>query len=127
MKSATMFSALRKSRQVTNMALDRVHDYLDLFRVEMKIRGAEMGIRIAGFAVAGLFGLLATIFLGLAIIITFWESDYRALAAWFVVLLYGGIAAAGAIYALKQSEPVSLTDTMRNELRHDLQTIKESL
>ncbi|SNS35131.1 Uncharacterized membrane protein YqjE [Noviherbaspirillum humi] len=122
-----MFSALRKSKQVTNLALDRVHDYLDLFRVEMKIRGAEMGIRIAGFAVAGLFGLLATVFLGLAIIITFWESDYRALAAWFVVLLYGGIAAAGVIYALKQSEPVSLTDTLRNELRHDIQTIKESL
>lgn len=100
---------------------------MDLLRVEVKIREQQLGLRLAGYAVAALFALLATIFFGLAIIISFWDSDYRALAAWFVVLLYGGIAAISLRLCMKQVQPQSLATTLRSELRRDIEAIKESI
>jgi uncharacterized membrane protein YqjE len=123
-----MFAALQKSKQLYIITLDRIGDYLDLLRVEMKIREHQLVLRIAGFAVAGLFGLLATVFLGLAIIISFWDSDYRTLAAWFVVLLYGGVAAAGVMLGMKQFKSAPpLTTTLRTELQRDIDVIRGSL
>jgi uncharacterized membrane protein YqjE len=127
MKSATMFSALHKSKQLSIIMLDRMGDYLDLLRVELKIREHDIVLKLAGYAVAGLFGLLATVFLGLAIIVSFWDSSYRALAAWFVVLLYGGIAALSLRYSMKHFKSQSLATTLRSEMRRDIDTIKESI
>jgi uncharacterized membrane protein YqjE len=127
MKTATMFSALHKSRQLSVIVLDRVGDYLDLLRVEMKIREQDLAVRVVGYTVAVLFALLATIFFGLAVIVSFWDSDYRALAAWFVVVLYGAIAGISLRICMKHFEPQSLTATLRNEVRRDIDIIKENV
>jgi uncharacterized membrane protein YqjE len=122
-----MFSALHKSRQLYLIALDRLGDYVDLLRVEMKIREYQFAIRMAGFAVALLFALLATIFLGLAIIVTFWDSGLRILAAWFVVAMYGVIAAVSLNMCMKHFRSPPLTTNLRSELQRDIDMIKESL
>jgi uncharacterized membrane protein YqjE len=125
-----MFSALHtlhKSKQLAMITLDRVGDYMDLLRVEMKLSEHELILRLAGYAVAGLFSLLATVFLGLAIIVTFWDSDFRALAAWFVVVLYGAIAGISLRLCMKHIRAQSIANTLRTELRRDINVIKESL
>jgi uncharacterized membrane protein YqjE len=118
---------LQKSKQLSLIALERVSDYLDLLRVEVKIREHELVMRMAGYAVATLFGLLAIIFFGLAIIVSFWDSQYRALAAWFVVVLYAGIAGISLYMCMKHFVSQSIASTLRTELRRDIDTIKESL
>jgi uncharacterized membrane protein YqjE len=122
-----MFTALHKSKQLYLITLDRVGDYMDLLRVEVKIREHQLAFRIAGFTIAILFTLLATVFLGLAIIVSFWSSEYRALAAWFVVLLYGAIAGISFNLCMKHFRSQPLTATLRNELQRDINVIKESL
>lgn len=122
-----MFAAIHKSKQLYLIALDRVGDYMDLLRVEVKIREQQLAMRLAGFAVAILFALLATVFLGLAIIISFWGTDYRALAAWFVVLLYAGIAGFTFNLVMKHFRSPPLTTMLRSELQRDIDIIKESL
>jgi uncharacterized membrane protein YqjE len=122
-----MLSTLQKSKQLYVIVLDLISDYLDLLKVELKIREQQLAMRIAGFAVAALFGLLAIVFFGLAVIVSFWDSSYRPLAAWFVVLLYGGIAAIALNLCLKHFRSPPLTNMLRSELNRDLQAIKESL
>lgn len=122
-----MFSALHKSKQLYLITLDRVTDYIDLLKVEMKLREYQLAFRMAGFAVALLFGLLATIFLGLAIIISFWDTSLRILAAWGVVILYGAVAALSVSYCLKHFRSPPLGGLLRNELQRDLNVIKENL
>lgn len=127
MKTATVFSALQKSRQLSMIAMDRASDYMDLLKVELKIREQDIVFKIAGFAIGALFGLLATVFLGLAIIVSFWDSQYRALAAWFVVLLYGGIAAFSLRYCMTHFKSPPLSQSLRDQLRRDMDVIKESI
>jgi uncharacterized membrane protein YqjE len=122
-----MLSALHKSKQLYIITLERIGDYLDLLRVEMKIREQQLAIRIAGFTVAVLFTLLATIFFGLAIIVSFWSTDYRALAAWFVVVLYGAIAGISYSMCVKHFRSQPLTTTLRSQLQRDIDVIKESI
>jgi uncharacterized membrane protein YqjE len=125
-----MFSALhtlQKSKTLSMIALDRAGDYLDLLKVEMKIRENEFLMRLAGYAGAAIFGLLAAFFLGVAIIVSFWDSDYRALAAWFVVVLYGAVAGISLKLCMKHLNSPSLAGTLRTELRRDIDVIKESL
>lgn len=121
-----MFAALKKSRQLYLIVLDRCGDYFDLLRVEMKIREHKIVVRIAGFTIAALFALLASAFLGLAIILTFWES-HRALAAWAVVLLYSGIAGISLALCVRQLRSDSIATTLRNEFHRDIETIRGSL
>jgi uncharacterized membrane protein YqjE len=118
---------LQKSKQLYMIALERVSDYLELLRIEMKIREQEFVLRLAGYMVAVLFALLATIFFGLAVIVSFWDSSYRTLAAWFVVVLYAGVAAASLRMCMKHFHKQSIASTLRAELRHDIDVIKESL
>lgn len=122
-----MMSALHKSRTLYLITLDRLSDYFDLLRVEMKIREHHIAFRIAGFTVALLFTLLATIFFGLAIIVSFWDSPHRTLAAWVVVLLYGVIAGVSFNLCIKHFRSLPIATTLRTELRQDIDAIKESL
>lgn len=122
-----MLSALHKSKQLSVIALERFGDYFDLLRVEMKIREQQFALRMAGFAAAALFALLATIFLGIAIIVSFWTTEYRALAAWFVVVLYGAIAAVCFNMCIRHFHSPPLGATLRNELQRDINAIKESI
>ncbi|MCM0043653.1 MAG: phage holin family protein [Burkholderiaceae bacterium] len=122
-----MFETLQKTRQLSLIALDRLGDYLALLRIELKLQGRELVVQMIGYAVAALLGLFVLLFLGIAIIVSFWDSDYRALAAWFVVLLYAGGAAAGVAVARKHSGKTAGLGTLRDELKRDVALVRESL
>ncbi len=122
-----MFETLKKSRQLAAIALDRIGDYVALLRIEMKLQGRELGVQVAGYAAAALFALFALLFFGIALIVSFWDSDYRALAAWVVVVLYAGGAAAGIAMARRHAGRESPLRALGEEMRRDIALVRESL
>ena len=122
-----MFETLRKSRLLTVIALDRLSDYLALLRLELKIQSRELGARAVGYAIAALCTMFTMLFIGIAIIVSFWDSVYRVLAAWMVVALYAGGAYAGQWIARRHSGKTTVLDTLRDEIRRDASLLRESL
>lgn len=122
-----MFETLHKSKQISVIALDRLGDYIELLRIELKLQGRELGLQLMGYAVAALFAILAVIFLGIAIILTFWDSPQRVTAAWGVVALYLILAGGGFFLSLKHKYAGSAFSTLRNELKRDVDLVKESI
>lgn len=122
-----MFETLQKSKQISVIALDRLGDYIELLRIELKLQGREIGMQIAGYLAAALFGVLLAVFLGLAIILTFWDSPHRTLAAWGVVALYAALVAGAVSFSLKHAQIGSAFSTLRNELKRDVELVKESI
>lgn len=122
-----MFETIRKSKEISVIAKDRLGDYFELLRIEMKLQGRELGIMALGGAVGAMFALIAVIFIGFAIIVTFWDTQYRALAAWLVVALYAVIAGVSFAVALKHKPSASALETLRNELRRDVDLVKENI
>ena len=122
-----MLNVLKKSRQLAVIALDRVGDYLALLRIEMKLQGREIGVQVAGYLAAAVFALFALLFIGIAIIISFWDSDFRVLAAWLVVALYASGAAAGMALARRHAGREAPLLAMREQMRRDIALVRENL
>ncbi len=122
-----MFETLKKSKQLSVIALDRLGDYLALLRIEMKMQGREIGTQVAGYAAAALCSVFALLFLGIAIVVSFWDSGYRGLAAWGVVALYAIGVYAGVSLARRHTGTVAGLNTLREEIRRDAALVRESL
>lgn len=122
-----MLEALQKSKQLLFIAMDRLGDYFALMRIEMKLQGRELGAQLAGYLIAALSSFFALLFAGIAIIITFWGSDYRSIASWVVVGLYLMIAAGGIALARKHAGRTTGMSTLRDEIRRDVALVRENL
>jgi uncharacterized membrane protein YqjE len=122
-----VFEKIKKSKQLALMMSERAGDYLSLLKIEAKMQGAILVKQAVGFAVAAVFGLLATVFLGLAIIVSFWETDYRILVAWLVFLAFGAGAGFGLYLARKHVAPGQPFDHVKQEIQRDVDLIKETL
>ena len=122
-----MFETLKKTKQLSLIALDRLGDYLALLQIELKMQGREMGMQVAGYAAAALCSVFALFFLGIAIIVSFWDGEHRALAAWAVVILYAIGAGIGLSLARRHTGKVAGLSTLRDEIRRDAALVRESL
>lgn len=122
-----MLEALQKSKQLSLIALDRLGDYLALMRIEMQLQGRELAVQLAGYLLAGLATFFVLLFAGIALIITFWDSDYRRIAAWSVVVLYLLIAAGGIALARQHAGRATGMTTLREEIRRDVALVRENL
>lgn len=122
-----MLKALQKSKQISVIALDRLGDYLALIQIEMKLQGRELGTQLAGYVLALMCAFFALLFTGVAIIATFWDSDYRNIAAWLVVALYAATAGAGISLARQHAGRGTGMMTLRDEIKRDVALVRESL
>ena len=122
-----MLQALQKSKQLSVMALDRLGDYLALLRIEMKLQGKEMGVQLVSYLAAALFAWFALLFIGMAIIISFWDSEFRALAAWAVVVLYFSAAGLAVAVARRHTKRTAALSALREEFRRDVALVRETL
>lgn len=122
-----MLETLQKSKQLSLIAVERLGDYLALLHIEMKLQGRELGVQLAGYLLAALSFFFVLLFAGIALIVTFWDSDYRSMASWSVVALYLIMAAAGIALARRHAGRVSCMTTLREEIRRDVALVRESL
>lgn len=122
-----MFEKLKKSKQLSLMMIERASDYLSLVGIEAKIQGQILVKQIIGYAIAAIFGLIALLFLGVAVIVTFWESDYRTLVAWLVFFAFLAVSAIGLWLGRRHVSPQQPFTSVRNEFQRDVDLVKESL
>lgn len=121
-----MFNTVRNSRKLYAIALNRLADYRELLRIELKLQGRGVGLQALACVLAALCAFIALLFIGAAIIVSAWDSPYRIAAAWLVVLLYAALAA-GCLAFVRSFHPESTLSTLRNEWRRDMDALKESL
>ncbi len=122
-----MLEALQKSKQLSVMALDRLGDYLALLRIEMKLQGKEIGVQLVSYLAASLFALFSLLFMGIAIIVSFWDTEFRSIAAWAVVALYMAAAGAAVAMARRHVNKTAALATLREEVRRDVAMVRENL
>jgi uncharacterized membrane protein YqjE len=120
-----MFETIRKARHLGVIALERVDDYLELLRISAQIQGQNLKSLIISSVIVALFAVLSLIFLGLAVIITCWDTPYRVTAAWGVAGFYALIAFVAYLSSQNRAEPASAFNTLRDELQQDIKLMKD--
>ncbi|WP_394780304.1 phage holin family protein [Undibacterium sp.] len=122
-----MFETIDKARQLGMLGLERIGDYLELLRIEMEMQARDVGERLLSFAVMVFFALLAFFFLGIAILVTCWETEHRIIAAWAVFAAYAVAALVCYLAARKRKPADPALKMLREELQQDIQLLKDLL
>lgn len=122
-----MFETLEKAKQIAILTLGRLDDYMQLLKIEAKLQGRNLAIQLAGYLVAAFFAMLTIMFVGMAIIVSFWETDYRLHAAWGVVALYTVLACIGLFIASAHRYKGSAVTVISEELKRDVEMVKETV
>ena len=120
-----MFETIRKARQIGTIALERVGEYVELLKISAEIQGQNLKKRIVSFVMVALLAVLSLIFLGLAIIVTCWDTPYRVVSAWGVAGFYALVTFVAYIAAPGRADSVSAFDTVREELQQDIKLMKD--
>lgn len=120
-----MFESINKARQLGALVLERVGDYLELFKISAAIQGQNLRKRIISYAMVALFAVLSLVFAGLAVIVTCWDTPYRVISAWGVVAFYALGTFLFFLAAPSQADSVSAFDSVREELQQDIKLMKD--
>lgn len=101
-----------------------VHTRLELLSTELQEELARLGSILAWGYVALFFASLAVWFLGLTVLIVFWDTPYRLLVAGLLALVFFILAAAAVAFVLRlvHSKP-RLFDASLTELERDHQDL----
>lgn len=119
-----MFSSIRKARILIPFFNQRLADYAELARLDLITFRNEMVASILGAAIGAAALLLLLCFIGVAVIITEWDTPNRIRAAWMIAAAWGLITAAcgfGGRFLMKASSPF---ENIASEISLDLSVIK---
>lgn len=122
-----MFEKIKKAKQLGIIARHRIGDYMELVPILMKIQWHYFSAQIISYVALFLLALLSLIFLGVAIIVSCWETPYRVASAWVVVALYAFSAGGVFLVSQNRTRPISPFETLRTELEKDAQLVKDTI
>jgi len=122
-----VFDAIVKAKQLGTMVVERAGDYLELVRIELEIQLHDVKARMVSLIVTVLSAVLALIFLCLAVVVTYWDTQYRVMAAWGIVAFYALLAGIGYLTNRSHAHPESAFKTLHHELQEDIKLTKEIL
>jgi len=122
-----MLSSLYKSKQISFMVMDRLSDYLSLARIELQLQGRELIMQALSYSAAALFLFHMLLFFGVAIVTSFWDTPYRTLAAWCVVLLYTLGAATSFNIARRHAAKLIGLSSISQEIQEDAIILRQAL
>jgi uncharacterized membrane protein YqjE len=126
-----VFKAIKETKQkiqnIGAFAGERFGVYVDLVRVEVELQVLEAKAQLVALILFALSALFAIFFLFLALVISFWETEYRIAVAWGIVAFYGLVSGFAYWRYLHRPKLEPLFMRLHNELREDLQLAKEML
>jgi len=122
-----VFEAIEKTKRAGVILLERIEDYLELFHLDLQIQQHSFIKKAISFAIVGVCSFIAFVFLGFAIVVSFWDTPYRIPVAWCVFVLYIAMAVIAFLLAKKHAHRESAVSTLSHELQQDIKLIKELL
>ncbi len=75
---------LRRLRRIAAFAAERSGDYVELIGIELSLYRAALVATVIGSVALVFCGLGTLGFVSVAAIVSFWDTEYRKLAAWLV-------------------------------------------
>jgi hypothetical protein len=121
-----MFSSIRKAKILLPFFYERLGDYAALARMDLiQLRHEAVQSIVRAVVGAGAFLLLLS-FIGVAAIVTEWDTPNRILTAWLVALAWGLITGACLYLARRVPSGSSPFANIGSEIVRDLSVIRES-
>lgn len=127
MRSAFVINKLKHMQKLGGYIRNRMMDYLRLLIIDLKIQKQLFINRMVCLAIFSVFLFLSLIFLGIAVIITFIDTPYLVTAAWCVFCVHILLLFVSLFLYFKNRSSSPLFCEMEEELKQDINMMKELL
>ena len=100
----------------------------ELAQLEWRVERARLLQSVVGLAILAIAGLLALAFAGFALVVTWWDTEYRAMVAWLVVGAHAMLALIGlGMWRFAEMRKDRRFAALRSELATDREWIGQRL
>jgi len=122
----SIHSKLDRWRNVSRFLVARLSDYGQLFTVELAETRARIVREVIALVTLAVTGLFTLSFFCIALIASAWNTRYFVPVVWGIALVWL-LASIAALVMLRVQRPAQPFSSLKNELRADLDTVKEAL
>jgi uncharacterized membrane protein YqjE len=122
----TVRSKLTKWRNVGHFCVERATDYGELLGVELEETRKSLVHELSALVALAVAGLFTLSFVCIAIIATAWQTPYFLQVVWGVAAMWL-IVSLISLFIVRSQRPGRSLHVLQQELRSDLNTLKEAL
>ncbi len=120
-----MFHSLKKIKEFGKFMQERSGDYLRLFFLELEIQKLLFLNRLICIIIFSISVFLSIMFLGIACIVSFWDTPYRIPVSWLVFGAFILIMLVCAFIYMRNRNDRPMFHDMKAEFKKDLSLLKD--
>ncbi len=111
-------------RKVAQFAGVRLGNYVELALLEVALYKAAVVRSVVAFVVMAVCGIFALAFLSVAALVTFWDTEYRIQAAWWIFGVWCALSLVAFFVAKSATPNEAPTSTLSDQIKKDLAAIR---
>ncbi|QEI06996.1 phage holin family protein [Pigmentiphaga aceris] len=120
----SLSAALARYKRIAEFAASRVGDYTELCALELATYRNALVSMISAYVAMIFCAIFALGFFSLAVLVSFWDSDYRVIAAWSIFAAWLVLAVLAFVIARKSAPDAAPQSILSQQIKLDLDTIK---
>ncbi len=115
---------LERYKRIAQFGAARLSDYVELGSAELSLFRSALIATVTAYVVMAFCAIFALVFLSVAILVSFWTTDYRVTAAWCIFGVWM-LLALGAFLTARSKTPDTMPQSVLGEqIRLDLDAIR---
>ena len=111
-------------RRVAQFVGVRFGQYIELAMIETSLYKAAIVRTVVAYVAMAFCAVFALAFLSIAVLVTFWDTDSRIQAAWWIFGTWAALAIVALIVGAKAAPSDAPASTLGHQLKKDLAAIR---
>lgn len=117
-------ATLARYKRIAEFTVSRLGDYAELCTLELVTYRSALVSMIAAYVAMVFCATFALGFLSLAVLVSFWNTDHRVMAAWGIFMVWLVLAVIAFALARKATPDAAPQSVLSQQIKLDLDAIK---
>jgi uncharacterized membrane protein YqjE len=120
----SLAATLARYKRITEFAVSRLGDYAELCSLELVTYRSALVSMVSAYVAMIFCAIFALGFFSLAVLVSFWDSSHRVVAAWSIFAAWLLLAIAAFVVARKSTPDAAPQSILSQQIKLDLDAIK---
>jgi uncharacterized membrane protein YqjE len=117
-------AAFARYKHIAEFAVARLGDYAELCALELVTYRSALVSMISAYVAMIFCAIFAIGFFSLAVLVSFWDTDHRVIAAWSIFAAWLLLALIAFVVARKSTPDAAPQSILSEQIKLDIDTIK---
>lgn len=117
-------ATLTRYKRIAEFAASRLGDYAELCSLELVTYRSALVSMVSAYVAMVFCAIFALGFFSLAVLVSFWDSEHRVIAAWGIFVAWLLLALIAFLVARKSTPDVAPQSLLSQQIKLDLDAIR---